>query len=190
MTKAEARRVARARIAGLSPGEMARASAAIARRLWELPEVGAARTLLLYASTPDEVDTDPIAAEATRRGIRISYPRCLVEPGEMALHSVTSTGQLQAGGRYGLREPQLDCEPVAPDEVDVALVPGLAWDRTGMRLGRGAGFYDRLLARPEWKALTCGIFFAAQELEDIPADPWDRPLAAVVTELESLRFGD
>jgi 5-formyltetrahydrofolate cyclo-ligase len=76
---------------------------------------------------------------------------------------------------------------VGESEVDVALMPGLAWDRAGNRLGRGAGYYDRLLAHPDWRAFRCGLFFATQEFPALPADPWDQPLQAVVTEREIIR---
>jgi 5-formyltetrahydrofolate cyclo-ligase len=66
-------------------------------------------------------------------------------------------------------------------------VPGLAWDRAGRRLGRGAGYYDRLFADPAWRGFRCGLFFAAAEAPALPADPWDRPLDAVVTGREIVR---
>jgi 5-formyltetrahydrofolate cyclo-ligase len=70
----------------------------------------------------------------------------------------------------------------------MALIPGLAWDRNGNRLGRGGGYYDRLLAGEEWRAFRCGIFLSVQKLTTIPHDPWDSPLDAVVTEAEIVRF--
>jgi 5-formyltetrahydrofolate cyclo-ligase len=73
------------------------------------------------------------------------------------------------------------------EEVDAALVPGLGWDRSGGRIGRGAGYYDRLFADPEWRGFRCGLFFAAQEADVLPTDPWDAPLDAVVTEREVWR---
>jgi 5-formyltetrahydrofolate cyclo-ligase len=164
----------------------ARASAAVAARVWTLPEVAGARTLLLFASTDEEPDTDAIAAEAARRGIRIAYPRSLAER-RLALHAVASPDALRRG-RYGIREPdERICKVVEVDRVDAALIPGLAWDRDGRRLGRGAGYYDRLLGAPEWRAFRCGIFFADQEVPVVPAEAWDVPLHAVVTEREVMR---
>jgi 5-formyltetrahydrofolate cyclo-ligase len=182
--KDAARREARARLRALSADERARASGEIARRVWMVPQVAAARTLLLFASLPGEVETDAIAAEAARRGITVTYPRCLPETRELALHAVTEAGHLVPGA-YGIREPDaFVCPLVHAREVDAVLVPGLAWDRAGRRLGRGAGYYDRLFALPHFRAFRCGLFFAAQELDPIPVDPWDAPLDAVVTEAE------
>jgi 5-formyltetrahydrofolate cyclo-ligase len=75
------------------------------------------------------------------------------------------------------------------EEVDLAFIPGLAWDRGGHRLGRGAGFYDRLLGDPRWRGFRCGLFFAAQEVPRIPFDPWDAQLDAIITEAETWRSG-
>jgi 5-formyltetrahydrofolate cyclo-ligase len=186
VNKAELRRVALAALRAVPADARARASAAVAARVWTLPEVAGARTLLLFASTPDEPDTDPIAAEAARRGITVVYPRCLPARG-IALHAVSSPAGLRPG-RYGIREPVADACPVAdPGSVDAALIPGLAWDRAGGRLGRGAGYYDRLLGAAGWRGFRCGLFFAAQEAARIPVDAWDVRLDAVVTEAEVAR---
>jgi 5-formyltetrahydrofolate cyclo-ligase len=187
--KREARAEARAELAALTPAERDAASGRVAALVWRLPPVAAARTLLLYASRPDEVATDAIAVEAARRGIEVIYPRCIVESRTMRLHRAPDArppAGLRAGA-YGLREPDpLLCPEVRLERVDVALVPGLAWDRAGRRLGRGAGYYDRLFADPAWRALRCGLFFAAQELDTVPADPWDVPLDVVVTDRETV----
>jgi 5-formyltetrahydrofolate cyclo-ligase len=185
--KAAARALARARLATLTAGERAAAGREIGRRVWRLPPVGAARTLLLYASLPGEAPTDAIAHEARWRGIQVVYPRCLPETREMALHLLDDEAGLQPG-LYGIREPHPACPLVALEDIDAALVPGLAWDRRGGRLGRGAGYYDRLLGAPGWRGFVCGLFFAAQELDSIPLDPWDVRMDAVVTEKEVLRI--
>lgn len=178
--KAELRAAARAAIAAIPPAARAAESAEIARRVWTLPEVAGARTLLLFASLPDEVETAEIAEEARRRGIGVVYPRCLADR-TMTLHAVASEAALRRG-RFGIREPDAEgCALVGVEEIDAALVPGLAWDRAGYRLGRGAGYYDRLFAEPEWRAFRCGLFLAAAEVPAVPADPWDVPLDAVVT---------
>jgi 5-formyltetrahydrofolate cyclo-ligase len=180
------RRDAVRRLRALPPDVRARASAEIDARVWTLPEIAGARTLLLFASTIEEPDTDGIAAEALRRGIHVVYPRAVAER-RLSLHAVASPDALRPG-RYGIREPDESlCEMVRVDRVDAALIPGLAWDRDGRRLGRGAGYYDRLLGAPEWRAFRCGIFFADQEVPVVPAEAWDVPLDAVVTEREVVR---
>lgn len=176
------RREARRRLRDLLPSARAAAETEIARLVWTVPEIAAARTLLLYAHLPDEVSTDAIAIEALTRGVHVVFPRVLPGTRAMDLHTVSEPESLRIGA-YGIREPDPERAPRIPVEaVDAVLVPGLAWDRQGARLGRGAGYYDRLFALPEWRGFRCGVFFAAQEVPQLPADPWDVPLQAVVTE--------
>jgi 5-formyltetrahydrofolate cyclo-ligase len=187
MSKDQMRREMRARLRSLSPAERADAGAAIACRVGELPEVAAARVIMLFASLPDEVPTDAIAQDAWRRGVTLVYPRTEPEPRGLTLYRVRSFDELRPG-RYGIREPDAQlCATVPPQEVELVLMPGLAWDRHGARLGRGAGYYDRLLAAAGWRAPRCGLFFALQEVARVPTDPWDAPLDAVVTEGEVWR---
>ncbi|HEU4882200.1 MAG TPA: 5-formyltetrahydrofolate cyclo-ligase [Longimicrobium sp.] len=186
MSKAAIRAEARAVLRALSPAARAAAEAEIARRVWDVPEVAAARTLFLYASLPEEVATDAIAAAARRRGITLVYPRCLPE-GRMTLHEVDSPDALRPG-RFAIREPDAEtCAIRDVGEIDAALIPGLAWDRAGHRLGRGGGYYDRLLAHPDWRAFRCGLFFATQESSILPREDWDIRLDAIVTETEVVR---
>lgn len=188
MTKGEARLLARARLAQLSGEERERAGERIARAVWSLPELAAARTLLLYSAVPGEVPTDKIAAEAWSRGLTVLYPRC-VDDFEMTLHQTAAAADLRAAGRYGILEPDESCPMVAREDVDVVLVPGLAWDAEGNRLGRGRGYFDRLLGDRVWRGFRCGLFFAVQELPRVPSDRFDVRLDAVVTEERLVRFG-
>ncbi|HEV2131900.1 MAG TPA: 5-formyltetrahydrofolate cyclo-ligase [Longimicrobiaceae bacterium] len=187
MSKDQLRREVRARLRSLTPAKRAHAGAEIARRVWLVSEVAAAKKLLLFASLPEEVPTDSVAEEARRRGIEVIYPRCLPATRELALHRTTGPEELRPG-QFGIREPDADaCPLVRIEEIDAALLPGLAFDRRGRRLGRGAGYYDRLLADARWRALRCGLFFAVQEVAEVPTDTWDVPLDAVVTENEIVR---
>lgn len=187
VTKDALRREMRRRLRDASAEARADAQEAIERRVWTVPEVARARTLLLFADLPEEVETGAVAAAARRRGIAVCYPRTVPDAREMTLHRVRGVDELVAGN-YGIREPDpARCVAVAEAEIDAVLVPGLAWDRHGNRLGRGAGYYDRLFARPEWRGFRCGIFFAFQEAEAVPADRWDLPLDAVVTDREVWR---
>ena len=181
------RREMRARLATFGAAERAQAGTAIAQRVWELPEIATAQVMMVFASLPNEVPTDGIAQEAWRRGVSLVYPRTVPEPRGLILHRVRSLDELRPG-RYGIREPDAQlCATLPPQAVDVVLMPGLAWDRGGGRLGRGAGYYDRLLASAGWQAPRCGLFFGIQEVPHVPTDQWDVPLDAVVTEREVWR---
>lgn len=187
VSKAELRSVLRERLRALSPVEREAAGLAAGANVWSVPEVAGARVLLLYASLPGELHTDEVAREALRRGITVVYPRCVTGTRDLALHSLERLEALREGA-FGIREPDVEvCPLVRVEEVDAALVPGLGWDRTGGRIGRGAGYYDRLFADPAWRGFRCGLFFAVQEAPSIPVDPWDAPLDTVVTEREVWR---
>jgi 5-formyltetrahydrofolate cyclo-ligase len=185
MTKAELRARALGRLRGLTPAQRREAGEMIAERVWELPEVGGASTLLLFASLPLEVPTMPLARAVLERGQRLVYPRSR-PGGRLHLHRVEEVEGLLPG-RYGILEPDASLPEVSPGEVEAALAPGLAWDRSGTRLGRGGGYFDRLFGAPAWRGFICGIFFAVQEEKVIPCDPWDAPLDAVATESEIWR---
>ena len=189
VTKGELRAEAKRRLRALSDEERAQAEARLDGRVWEVPEVAGAGTLLVFADLPEEVSTDALALEGLRRGITIVYPRTEHETRTMTLHRVTSLDQLRTG-RFGIREPVPElCPMVEPEAIDAVLVPGLAWDRRGGRLGRGAGYYDRLFGHAAWRGFRCGIFFAFQEVDQVPTEPWDVPLQAVVTDREVWRVG-
>lgn len=184
--KRELRERARGVLRSISAAERERLGEAIAARLWQVEELAGAGTILVYAAVPPEVPTAGVVAEAERRGISVLYPRCLPDGPELALHSVAHPDEL-VPGRYGIPEPLPTCPEVPIELVDAALVPGILWDRRGARLGRGAGYYDRLLTRSGWRAFNCGLFFSAQEDPRLPTDPWDAHLDAIVTEHEVWR---
>jgi 5-formyltetrahydrofolate cyclo-ligase len=84
-------------------------------------------------------------------------------------------------GKHGIGQPSPDCPDLPPEQVDVILVPGIAFDSTCARLGRGAGFYDRFLADPRVRAVKIGVAFDEQIVDAVPMDRWDVRLDAVVT---------
>jgi 5-formyltetrahydrofolate cyclo-ligase len=86
-------------------------------------------------------------------------------------------------GAYGIMEPSADAPVLAAGQVDLILVPSVACDQQGYRLGYGGGYYDRLLSLPEWaNQTTIGIVFEAARVVNLPIDPWDRPLKNICTE--------
>ena len=190
VSKDALRRELRERLRALGRVEREAAALGAEARVWTVPEVAGARVLLLYAHLPGEVPTDAIAREAMRRGVTVVYPRCVTGTRTLTLHALERLEALRQGA-YGIREPDVEvCPLVRVEEVDAALVPGLGWDRAGGRIGRGAGYYDRLFADPAWRGFRCGLFFAAQEADAVPMEPWDARLDAVVTEREVWTAGN
>lgn len=86
-------------------------------------------------------------------------------------------------GAYGIFEPKADSTRLQPHDVDLILVPAVACDQSGYRLGYGGGFYDRMLSLPEWAAKpTIGIVFKLADLAELPVDNWDVKLHGICTE--------
>ena len=136
-----------------------------------------AGTLLLYYPLPDEVDVRPLIKEAFEGGKRVLLP--VVKGEELELHLYEGETSLRKGA-FGIMEPM--GEAFAPEkyvEIQLAFVPGVAFDRAGHRLGRGKGYYDRLLPKLKEAKLT-GICFPFQLLDDVPAEPYDIPVAEII----------
>ena len=141
----------------------------------EMPQFASAHTLLLYWSMPSEVPTWDFADRwlATKR---IVLP--LVVGDSLVLKEYSGRDSLVSGYK-GILEPRADAVDVTPEEVDFAIIPGVAFDRACHRMGRGKGFYDRLL--PDLPAFKLGVAFDCQLYDEIPVDSWDFPLDAIVT---------
>lgn len=173
----------------LTEAEVQAASRAVAERIRALPEWKNAWSVLLYWPIKNEVDTRPLLEELWKRGSMALLPRCRPEqPGFMDLCSCACEEDLTQGS-FNIMEPAPCCatredsgEPFVPDLV---LVPAVAFDSHGYRLGFGGGYYDRLLAKPEMDgALTIGLCYEFQRLPVLPTNAWDEPVQAVCTESE------
>lgn len=176
--KAALRRRMRQVRATVPPRERARLASLVEEALFALPEVAAARTLLLFYSFGSEVATRGVAVRAMEQGKRVLLP--YLEGGVMEAAEVRSGDELVPTG-YGPREPARRVA-VEPAEIDVAAVPGLAFDRRGHRLGYGGGHFDRYLDRLEPHTLRVGIGFSAQIVDEVPTGRRDRQVDLVVTD--------
>jgi len=186
MEKKEARRQVQEAVRGLTAEERAAKSAAICERLCRLPELQAAKVVMGFLSMPDELDTFPILGDLIADGKRVYVPRTSVRQRRMIAVRLTDMKALRPG-EYGILEPDTE-ETCGVSEIDFVLVPARAFDRHGNRLGRGAGFYDRFMARKGFRAVRCGIAFACQVLPEIPHGESDLPVQILVTERDTHRF--
>jgi 5-formyltetrahydrofolate cyclo-ligase len=163
----------------LPPEVRAAASRAIAARLATTDAWQAARTVVLHAGLGAEVDTAELVRLAETAGKRLAWPR-LAAGREMDFATCRAT-ELVPGPARAL-QPPAEAPRVALSEVDLVVVPGVAFDARGGRLGRGRGHYDATLARLPARAWKVGLAFDAQLVDAVPAEPHDTPLDAVVTE--------
>ena len=155
---------------------LARASADLCARVLASSAFARAERLVAYCPTDGEADPGCVVAAARAMGLPVYLPRA----SGSAPCFVAADGPLRPG-RYGIPEPSVG-EPLADAGAEtMILVPGVAFDQTGTRLGRGGGYYDRALAA--WPtATTVGLAYEFQILPRLPRDPWDVPVSALATD--------
>ncbi|NCO57011.1 MAG: 5-formyltetrahydrofolate cyclo-ligase [Nitrospirae bacterium CG18_big_fil_WC_8_21_14_2_50_70_55] len=169
-------RATRARVAETA---RAPAAAAVAAHLTASP-LWAATTVLAYAASATELSTLPLLHATLSAGKRLVLPR-VGAGGDLTLHQIDALEGLVVGYR-GLLEPAATAPRVAPAEVELAIIPGVGFDRRGVRLGQGGGHYDRLLAQLSPACRVCGACFACQVVARLPRQAHDRPVAYLLTE--------
>jgi len=171
--------------ARLTPGERQARSALIAERLSGFGPFREAATVGLYAPLGTEVDAWPLARAVLARGGRVAFPRGV--PGERLLgFAACDPGDL-VRGPFGAGEPPPGARLVPLAEIGCFVIPGVGFSRDGFRLGRGGGYYDVTL-KQALGAARVGVAYAAQLRPELPSEPHDVPLDAIVTELETLLF--
>jgi 5-formyltetrahydrofolate cyclo-ligase len=162
----------------LGPARRAQASTAITTAVLGLARFRDARRILLYASFGSEVDTMQLRRSAHESGKSVLLPR--MDGRALSLHEWRQETSL-VPNRHGIPEPAEGSEAVDARDVDVVVVPGLAFDERGGRLGYGGGYYDRLLSTIP-KAYRVGVCFANQVVRHLPTTRLDVPMDCVVTE--------
>jgi 5-formyltetrahydrofolate cyclo-ligase len=171
----------------LSADEIATRSAAAGERLFSLPEIGAAQVIMFFVSFGSEIDTLPMLSRALAAGKRVAAPRVMRSARKLMPHEVRDLPSDLEPGAYGILEPKPDRPPVPLDELEVVIVPAVAWDNEGYRVGYGGGYYDRFLPQVP-RALRIGLGFELQVRSDLPRGPEDLPVDILITEAAVRRF--
>jgi 5-formyltetrahydrofolate cyclo-ligase len=177
--KAVLRGQIRDRLKLITPEQRVVESARICARLQASPLWQTAGSVMLFASLPDEPDVWPLLELALRENKVTALPGFDPDRKVYLARRVTEPPADMQPGRFGIREPAAHCPSVPLNRLDLILVPGVAFDSGGRRLGRGKGFYDRLLMTAG--GVTCGVAYDEQLVAEVPAAPHDITLNRILT---------
>ncbi|MBO5200806.1 MAG: 5-formyltetrahydrofolate cyclo-ligase [Clostridia bacterium] len=177
--KQELRLRCRATREGMDKEQKAVLDSAVAENVRRLKEYRPAKTILIYVSTPIEVDTKRIIENAWADGKRVAVPRCIPDSRDMEFHYIDSFDCLSPG-TFSVPEPPADSPIVTDFSGCLMIVPGMQFDMNGYRIGYGKGYYDRYMVRFTGRA--AGICYSAELKPFMYHGRYDRPVDIVVTD--------
>jgi 5-formyltetrahydrofolate cyclo-ligase len=158
-------------------------SAHVAENLWTVPEFMSADTVLFFISFRSEVDTMPMIVRALREGKTVCVPCTDAGNKAMVASRIADIDSDLEVGNYEILEPREEClRPLPPESMDVILMPGVAFDLTGGRLGYGGGYYDRFLEKCSPGCMLIAVAFEIQIVEHVPCADHDASIHKIVTE--------
>ena len=180
--KRELRQLARTRASQVTPEQRHALSTAAVQQLLARPEWQCAQRILGYLPLKDELDLSPALESALSAGKTVALPRYIPEQDNYCAALVSESFAGLSPGAFGIREPSAAAAIMPLNQLDFILVPGVAFEPSGRRLGRGKGFYDRLLANVNSAdCIKCGIAADEQIVTGIPAEPHDVPMNLIIT---------
>jgi 5-formyltetrahydrofolate cyclo-ligase len=177
--KSELRSKIRATLKDIFPPARTAASKRLCVKLKEQSFFQTAASVLFFAPLPAEVDLWPLLEESLAAGKIVALPRFDSASQSYIACRVQNLQDEIISGQFSIREAHKNCVEIPSREIDLVLVPGIAFDLHGRRLGRGKGFYDRLLA--EIRGVKCGAAFDEQIAEKIPVEPHDIRMDFILT---------
>ncbi len=182
-SKPDLRAHIRARLEKISPAVRAVESIELCERLQA--QIPSAHTILFFAPLPDELDVWPMLETALALGTNCALPFFDAEKKTYGAKLLKNLATDISIGKFGVREPAASCVEIPLNQFDLVLAPGMAFDLSGNRLGRGLGFYDRILA--EASGIKCGVAYDFQLLENIPTEAHDAKVDFIFTPSRSVR---
>lgn len=169
----------------LDPETLKTNSGCIVQKVKALAAFRQARTVLIYLSIRGEVETDGLVEDALSAGKTVCVPVTDPPSGELKLAHLPGLDIEFKKGPFGIREPEdRFLKWIPPEEVDLVILPGLAFDRKGGRIGYGKGYFDRLLERLRPSAFRVGLAFDFQIYDSLPQDASDRRVHTIITETQ------
>lgn len=182
LTKEAVRLACKAKRAALRADECLSWAQALGQQIVDLPEYESAQSVMLYLAMPKEANVDSVITQALQDGKEVYVPVC-IDKTHMIAAQLQSLADVETGVLH-IRIPKEPYRTIDPEQLDLVLVPGLAFDRYGGRMGMGNGYYDRFLQKVQSHHFI-GVGWQMQVLEDpIPMGEWDMPMTKIVTEQE------
>lgn len=182
-SKADLRAAIRAAVEKISPAVRAAESIDLCERL--KGQIQSAHTILFFAPLNDELDIWPVLELSVALGNTCALPFFDAEKQMYGARVVSKLATDIVIGKFGVREPAIHCAEIPLDTFDLVLVPGVAFDLNGNRLGRGRGFYDRLLGNVS--GVKCGVGYDFQLREQVPSEPHDAKVDFIFTPSRGVR---
>ena len=168
-----------AAVARMEPGERVAASTQACALLAAQAQWRTAQWVMFFAPLPEELDVWPLLTMALSAAKKVALPRFVAERQTYEACQILDPKLDLQVGHFGIREPHSRCAPLASIRLDLIMVPGVAFDLHGRRLGRGKGYYDQLLKG--LRGMACGVAFDQQIVGEVPVEPHDVRLDFVLT---------
>jgi 5-formyltetrahydrofolate cyclo-ligase len=187
LDKPAVRALLKGRIAGIALEIRREKSVQACREVIESEVFGVAKVVMVYLSTPDEIDTTLLIQAAWKLGKTVVAPKIPWKERQMIPVEIHSLDKGLTLAKLGIREPvSSDAFPV--ERIDLTIVPALGFCEDGHRIGHGMGFYDRFLAQGSYRGVSCGLGFEEQVLPSLPRHEHDVPLDMIITEKGIRRY--
>lgn len=180
LTKQHWRSLMKERLTALTETEFQTANQQIQKRFIQLELVRHAAVVMIYYAVKHEVATVNLITELLARGRRVALPVCTAGCNLVA-KEIQQLAEVSPTGKFGLSEPLPQTPEVVPDQIKLVVVPGVAFDQNGNRLGHGNGYYDRFLNCADLKAVKLGLAYDFQVVERLPVDQFDVKMDALLT---------
>jgi 5-formyltetrahydrofolate cyclo-ligase len=172
----------------LANEEIIEKSTEIKNKLFELEEFKKANFIFSFISFRDEIHTHDIIKETLNMGKRVGVPITIDKPRKLLVSEIKDFEKELEIGYYNILAPKKEFERiVSPDLVDLVLVPGLAFDKSGYRTGYGGGYYDRFFANANKDMVKVGLCFDLQIIPEVPRDIYDIPVDYIITETSIIK---
>ncbi len=173
----------------LTADDITAKSKAITAKFLELEEFQKAGVIMFFIAYRNEVDTRPLIEKSLSLGKTVVVPRTLKDTKELIPSRLIDWEKDLAPGAYGIKEPLPErTRPVEPKEIDLLLIPGVAFDLSGNRLGYGGGYYDRFVGNLRPGTPSFAVAFELQVVDEVPVKEWDHRIDALITEKRVVYF--